>query len=513
MSLPQSTYDELPYTSTPMVYTQPERLATIARVFGMQPPAVTTARVLELGCADGINLITIASYFPETTCVGVDLSAQQVGAGQAMIEKLGLKNITLQQANLLELNQDLGQFDYIIAHGIYSWVSAEVQNKILSLCKTLLVPNGVAYVSYNTKPGWNMRSAIRDMMLYHTANIQDPKARVAQLRALLKFLADASGTTNDSYGLFLKEESQTFAELPESYLFHEFLEEENEPVYFHEFVQRARQHQLEYLGDAFLYSMLTMNFPADVEKTLQLFHNDLIQQEQYMDFLRNRHFRHTLLCHQATALKRALNPELFRDFYISTNLEFVEEKNGMAFFKNMRGSVSTERPILKAMLHHLRQQWPTMLSFSELVTAAQQTCGTHTAADEHEIAEMLLMCYGRGIIEIHTEAPKFIRTVSAYPTVSALNRLLTVQNSSVVNMRCEYFQVENAICLKIIPYLDGKHSQTDLLQLLKQWLHEGKLAFSAQQPITLSEEQANYVLQQSLNEALQLISDAALLIA
>jgi methyltransferase-like protein/2-polyprenyl-3-methyl-5-hydroxy-6-metoxy-1,4-benzoquinol methylase len=518
MSLPQTSYDELPYTSTPMAYAQPERLATLAKVFGMQTPAVAKARVLELGCADGINLITTAQHFPETECIGVDLSTQQINAGQAMIDSLGLKNITFKQANLLELDASLGKFDYIIAHGIYSWVPAVVQEKILSLCKELLNPTGVAYVSYNTKPGWNMRSAIRDMMLYHTGKIQDPKARVSQLRALLKFLADSSSTGQDSYSLFLKEECNTFVELPEAYLFHEFLEEENQPLYFHEFIQQARAHDLEYLSDAFLHSMLSVNFPPEVQKTLQLFQNDLIQQEQYMDFLRNRHFRHSLLCHKGTVLNRALNASIFKDFYISANLEQVSDDGRVLQFKNQRGTVSTERPLLKVMLKLLSTQWPQLLSFSDLVEQSRKLHGKSSPEDETEIAEMLLMCYSRGIIELHTEAQKFITHVSERPCTTALVRLLMTQGNHVVNLRCEYFKIENTVCLQILPYLDGKHTHADLLGLLKQWLNEGKLGFASQQartdnPFSLTTEQATSILQQSLDEALQLIAAAALLIA
>ncbi len=293
MPLNQTSYDELPYTCNAMPYAQPDRLATVATLFGMTPPPVQNCRVLELGCCDGSNIIATAHSLPKAECWGVDLSAQHIVNGRALIKTLGLQNITLKQMNILEIDESFGIFDYIIAHGIYSWVSSAEQEKILSICKHHLAANGVAYVSYNTKPGWNMRSTLRDMMLYHSA------LRPNQLKNLLQFFTDATAEGKDTYSRFTNELLNQLSQLPESFLFKEFIEEENEPLYFHQFLKRA--HGLEYLGDAFVQTMVI--------------EDDLIHQEQLMDFIRNRHFRHTLLCHQGTPLNRTLSPDLLHHFY------------------------------------------------------------------------------------------------------------------------------------------------------------------------------------------------------
>jgi len=279
MPLDQTSYDELPYTCNVMPYAQPDRLATVATLSGMTPPPVQSCRVLELACCDGSNIIATAHNLPEAECWGVDFSAQHIANGRRLIKALGLKNITLKQMDILEINDRFGAFDYIIAHGIYSWVSSQVQDKILSICKNHLATNGVAYISYNTKPGW--RTTLRDMMLYHIAN--DSTARTIKLKKLLKFFTQATADVKDTYSRFLHQELNHFNQLPESFIFEEFLDEENEPLYFYQFMERAQAHGLEYLGDAL--------FPKAT--------ND-VHQEQMMDFLHNRHFRHTCLCHQGT---------------------------------------------------------------------------------------------------------------------------------------------------------------------------------------------------------------------
>jgi len=282
MPLDQISYDELPYTCHPMPYAHPENLAKVATQFGKIPPLIETSCILELGCCDGSHIIAVADSLPETDCWGVDLSAENIANGQAAIEALALQNITLKHKNILEIDQQFGIFDYIIAHGIYSWVSSEVQKKILDVCKNNLAPNGVAYVSYDTKPGWFMRHTLRDMMLYHNS-----AARTTQLTDLVAFFADATAETKTAYSKFANEAINQCRQLPASFIFKDLIAEENEPLYFYEFMELARAQGLSYLGDAL--------YPSS--SPIPRLHQDLIYQEQMLDFVHNRHFRHTCLCH------------------------------------------------------------------------------------------------------------------------------------------------------------------------------------------------------------------------
>ncbi len=180
MSKPTS-YDVVPYFSAPFQATHPDRLATVATLFGLKPAPAERSRVLELGCAGGGNLIPMAVALPGSQFLGIDQSSRQVDQGQEIIAGLGLKNIALRVASLLDIDESYGTFDYIICHGVYSWVRENVQDKILEICATRLAPTGVAYVSYNTLPGWHMQGMIRDMMCYHIsqAGERSPETQVA----------------------------------------------------------------------------------------------------------------------------------------------------------------------------------------------------------------------------------------------------------------------------------------------------------------------------------------------
>ena len=327
----QSSYDEVPYESVAFPQTHPDRLATVATLLGMRPAAAEQCRVLELGCGMGDNLIPMAVSLPESTFLGIDLSERQIAAGRDVVGSLELPNVELRQGDLRDLPRDLGAFDYIICHGVYSWVAADVRDRILEICAGHLADNGVAYVSYNTYPGWHMRAMIRDMMHYHAAQFRDPKVRVQQARNLLSFLAKSVVGSSNPYSLLLQAELNKVRESRDSYLFHEHLEDVNDPVYFHEFVEHAARHKLKYLGEADLRLMMPGNFPPDVANVLQMLAADLVHLEQYMDFLRNRTFRQTLLCRESVAVNYQLRADRLRPYYVASQARAGVQEPGHRF--------------------------------------------------------------------------------------------------------------------------------------------------------------------------------------
>ena len=165
-----AAYDEVPFPSQAVAQSHPDRLAAIARLFGLRAPSIERCRVLELGCAAGDNLIPVADRLPKSTCVGVDFSGVQIGTALRTSQALGLTNLQLRCADIRQLGDELGTFDYIVCHGLFSWVPGDVQEKMLSLCHDLLAPNGVAYASYNIYPGWHLAGMVRDLLIDHVAD-------------------------------------------------------------------------------------------------------------------------------------------------------------------------------------------------------------------------------------------------------------------------------------------------------------------------------------------------------
>ena len=148
----ETSYDTVPYPTGSYSQTHPDRLATVATLLGHQPAPPGRCRVLEIGCGNGGNLIPMAFAMPESTFTGIDLAATPIAQGEKLVE-VGLKNITLLQQDLTTYAPEREAFDYVIAHGLYAWVAAPVQDRLLAVCRAALAPQGVAFRELQRAPG------------------------------------------------------------------------------------------------------------------------------------------------------------------------------------------------------------------------------------------------------------------------------------------------------------------------------------------------------------------------
>lgn len=471
-----SSYDAVPYSVCAFAQTRPDRLAVIGALFGMDPAPPDRCRVLELGCASGGNLIPMGLSWPDSSFVGIDLSQRQIREGHRVVGELNLGNVDLKCQSILDVTRDLGLFDYILCHGVYSWVPAEVQNKILEICRDHLQPQGVAYVSYNTFPGWHARAAVREMLCYHTEQFDDPIERIREARGLLTFLVRSVGSHEAAFNSMIRQELAVLAATPDTYLLHEHLEDYNEPLYFHQFVDRAAEMNLQYLGEAQIATMLPGRLGAEIEKTLRAISHDLLQMEQYIDFLRNRTFRQTLLCHGGIKLDYALRPEAVQKVWVASPAKPVSpepdlQSDAAEQFSPGEGSgctLTSRDPLMKRVMVLLAERWPESIAFEDLLTAA---AGGQTVPVEHsrQLATRLLHCYTSGLVEFSGSPPRFVVQISTRPTASPYARLRAREGANVVNMRLESAVLTEAERL-VLQNLDGQHDRTALTALVQAWL-------------------------------------------
>ena len=480
---PVNPYDEMPYESHPYAQTHPGRLAAVAILFGLKPPPVETCRVLELGAAAGGNLIPAAECLPNAHFVGVDYSGRQVEDGQQLVQKLGLKNVDLRHASILDIDESYGQFDYIIAHGVFSWVPTEVREKILDVCAKNLAPNGVAYVSYNTYPGWHMRGMIRDMMRFHAMRFGTAPQRVQQARALLDFLAQ-NVKQEGPYSSMLKAELENVQKQADHYLYHEHLETVNDPLYFYQFIDIARTHGLRYLGEARIGTMVTGNFGPEIEKTINNLKVDQIQREQYMDFLRNRTFRETLLVPDVSVPNWTINPDCLAALHVGssgkpvgTTDPDVWSEAAVQYQTRSGMTLSTGRPLLKAAMKVLAERWPATVPFTDLVREARQVVGGPAAADDDKnLALGLLNSYiSSDLFELHAAPVAFTRTPGEKPVVLGSARLRVAEGAKAVgNRRHEVVRMTD-LDQRLVPLLDGTRDRPALVDELTRRAVAGEL--------------------------------------
>mgnify|MGYP002780844118 CR=1 FL=1 len=485
-------YDELPYDSHPFSQTHPARLATVATLFDLAPAPVETCRVLELGCAAGGNIATIGEMFPGAEIVGVDLSARQIADGERVVRKAGLANVSLRHASITDIDAGYGTFDYVVCHGVFSWVPDPVRRKILAVCSANLKPSGVAYVSYNTYPGWHMRGMLRDMMRFHADRFGDAKQKVEQARALIDFLASSTKNDTGPYGTLLRQELESLRHQADHYLYHEHLEEVNDPVYFHQFAEKAKAHGLKYLGEARVQTMVTGNFGPEIDKTLRMLAPDQTQIEQYMDFLRNRMFRESLLCLERVTPNWAVQPDCLRVMHIASGAVpvggdgkplptvDVTAADNVSYKAPGGMSMATNRPLLKAAMRLLQQAYPGTVPFDTLRVQARELIGgsvdAKTVAEDTQVLAIgLLNCYmGSDLIELHGMPVTLFRTPGDKPTATGHARVTAARSGTVANKRHEIVKL-NDLDKQLIPLLDGTNDRAALVEKLTAVAQTGTL--------------------------------------
>ena len=520
-----TSYDEVPYESHPYPQSHPDRLATVATLFGMKPTPIAKCRVLELGCAAGGNLIPMAASLPDSEFVGVDGSARQIADGQELVDALKLRNITLRAADFNDLG-DEQPFDYIIAHGVYSWIADPLQEKLLELCGKLLTPNGVAYVSYNTFPGWHYRGMIRDMMLYHVDQFTEPPVKATQARALLDFLVSSlQQSTDDPFPAMLRQNLDLIRRQTDSYLLHDHLEEVNDPVYFYQFVERAGRQGLQYLGESDFATMLTNMYPKEVTETLQRVAKDIVRMEQYMDFLRNRTFRQTLLCKSDLQLKRNVTPQDMTTFRIASPVELPEKLDIRSTqpeqFK-IGGSgttLTTTVPIVKAAFQHLSEIWPRSVPFDRLLAVSRSRLSSVTIRDQamvqaevQALGSAVLTGYTVRLLELKTHEPDFVTEISEKPKASDLAREQAKRSGRVTNQRHEIVTLDE-FSRRTLQLLDGTRDRAALLDAMSKLVADGTLMVEQEGQKVAGGDPLKQILGDAVDRCLTRFSKAALCVA
>lgn len=537
----QQSYEQTQYPDLAFAQTHPDRMATLASLLGLSPPPLAGCRVLELGSASGGNLIPMAYSLPDSQFVGLDFSASQITRGQTMIAALGLTNIELRQADILTVTPDWGQFDYIIAHGIYSWVPPQVRDKVLQICQQNLAPNGIAYVSYNAYPGWHLLAIVRDMMLFQTRHLDDPAEKAARAKATLDFMVRAVPVTDNSYShllapylTFLQSQLDRVGEKADGFLLHDELELINDAVYFHQFAEHAAQHGLQYLTETELSTVMPNRFPPQVMEEIGQWANDIIELEQTMDFARNRVFRQTLLCHEAIDLNRSINVNRLQSFQIASRAEPISAQPNfydvsIEAFKGYEGAtLSISHPVSKAAMAYLIETWPKLTPFKELLTIARERVAQYQrtviapenggaahkiAQDAQLLAANLLQAYSYSsqLVEFHSYRPAFVLQVSDKPIASPIARYQARSGLKVTNLYQESVKLDE-LNAYLIQSLDGQHDQLALLGQVMELVRTGKIDLKPQQPPLLNEEHIEAFMADQLEKQLRWLAKAALLV-
>ncbi|MEA2292188.1 MAG: hypothetical protein QOF17_1208 [Solirubrobacteraceae bacterium] len=417
--------------------------------------------MLEIGCGDGGNLLPMAAALPRSTFVGVDLAQEPVRRGAALAGELGLDNVQLRAADVRDLPPDLGEFDYVIAHGVYSWIPPDARAALLATCGRLLAPQGVAYVSYNAYPGSYVRDMARDALLFHVEHVSDPEQRMAQSRALIDLIARSSDAA--AHGRALSDYMRELLARPDWLLFHDELSEFNTPVYFHEFAAHAGAHELQFLAEAHLADSQVAGLPEDVAAALSALPDDVVLREQYLDFVVNRMFRQTLLCRVGIPVRRTIEVEVLRGLSVAAPLRTDASPADLAGDERVRFTrpggayLETADASFKDVLTRLGRAWPRAIPFGDLAGTTPQRIG-----------EALLGAHAERMVALHVEPPAPAARAGERPAAFAPARRQAEAGADLVtSLRHESVRMDDELARALLARLDGTRDRAALAAELR----------------------------------------------
>ncbi len=467
-------YDVVPYPGYAYPQTHPDRLATLARLFGVEAAPVQRCRVLELGCGDGGNLLPMAYGLPDSEFVGVDLASTAIARGRESAAALALTNVAFVCADLINLPGELGRFDFVIAHGVYSWVPDDVRDRLLGACREHLAPEGVAFVSYNALPGSHVRTMLREMMVFDGRGRSAPEEQTARARRFLSALKDGCSADAAYRRVLIETIDQALAK-GDAALLHDDLSPDNRPVYFRDFIAHARAHRLQYLAEADFFEMHAGVSSPEAISLLDEHADDIVAREQYLDFLKCRRFRQTLLCHDDAVLDRSFSPALARRFRFASCAEPTEshEETPVVVFRGPHGAaLRTDEPVITAALGVLRARWPLSVQCGELLglARAEASAGADAARSEADdaavLGQALLRAYAVNLVELRVGQDRFSLAPGARPRASAVARRQAALGPAVTTLRHTTLRVDDTTGRRLITLLDGTRDRAAVARAL-----------------------------------------------
>lgn len=463
-------YDQVRYPGKFYPQSSANRLAMLGRLCGLQTALPAGCRLLELGCGDGGNLIPQAVAFPGSQFVGVDLAASAVAEGRQTIAALGLENITLHVGDIGGFDPGPEPFDFVVAHGVLSWVPEAVREALLALCGRCLAPHGVAYLSYSALPGGYLRNVPRDLMRFRTRAITDPQQRTRAAREAVDFMRAA--VPGQTFTQELLDREMAGFDGKDYFLLHDLLADDNEPLYFLDLIDAAAGCGLQFLAEAEFGAMSTAAYPPAVKRQLDALPR--LEREQYIDFVQLRRFRQTLLCRQGPAVDLAVTPQRMAGLQLSTRARRVgtatdvRAAGAMEFRHPYQGSFRADEPAAKALMCALVDGDPRGMDLAALTAAVSALLPLATPDPElpQALVSALLSLHARDLVEIHATRWDFSPNVDSHPRASPYTRWLAERGAPVVTAAHGTFLLPTPLLRRLVPLLDGTRDRNELLEAL-----------------------------------------------
>jgi SAM-dependent methyltransferase len=386
-------YDELPYCAFPVEWTAPERLALASLLHGGPRLPLERYRVLELGCANGANLLPMSWYRQHAEFTGLDSSARQIALANDSRDKLGLKNLHFVHGDFRSAVDQLeGPYDIIMAHGVFSWVADDARDAMLEMCTSLLTPDGLLYLNYNAHPGWTVRGMVRDFLLQQTVSASSLKERAELCREISARVISPLKEHEHAFTKLMANEFTLVINQSPEYIAHEYLSPANRAYWRKEFFDVLQRFGFSFIADADFNSMsnrITESY-ADLMKQSDL---DDSAAGDSADLMCYRQMQSPVLTHSPLTSSPCTLEE-FSNLFIASKLVSVDDKGEHPTFRGPSGEdIEITHHRFSEILKDLQPIWPRGRRIASLFT------------DVAEVRESLEYMLSQHLIELRCIEP------------------------------------------------------------------------------------------------------------
>lgn len=465
------SYDVVAYPSYVFPQTSPQRLASKAMFFGLEPIDPRQCRYLDLGCGDGSNLLLHAHDHPESTFVGVDLSEPRINEARQFKSELGLTNVEFFHEDVMEFDRsNYGEFDYIVAHGLYSWVPDFVRKKVRHIYATCLSETGIGYISFNAYPGCHVREMLWKMMSFHTSSIADPPTKVSEAVKFIAALRDS--TSNPMFREILRVEVDQFLKRRPENIFHDDLAEINQPFYFHEFASDIAEHGLQFLCEIEPLAVSGLAHSDREIAAIKQLSREESQFEQYSDYLTWSRFRNSLICRSGLVIDNDPSPAALNRFQIFSDVKPPDSGTDLRkgvfqqFSVTQGGNISVPDPLSRAILTELGNIHPKSFGLEELLSKAESGLPDAVTENDRQIAlRFLLEMVKRGVVKVRLFQCEFADSASKRPVASSFARWQASKGlDSITSLAGFNFEPSDPALMELIILLDGSRDLDTLIR-------------------------------------------------
>ncbi len=310
-------------------------------------------------------------------------------------------------------------------------------------------------------------------------------------------------------------------QLPDGYLWHEYLEAISHPVYFHQFLAHAGAHGLQFVGDGAVGVNWFDDLGPQLEPALVANISDPMEREQYRDIYRNRSFRQTLLCRRELTLSHNVTLPVMQSLYLEG--AFTPENPQLdlcaaspeCFVHRAGGRVTTADRLVKAAMVEIGDAWPGFVSFDALVAATvrrltEAGCPPDPAAAQ-QLQAAIVDCCARMVFQVHSHDAMFATLPCDAPLGSPLARAQARVGNRVANRRHEPVTL-NGLERWLFGQFDGDTTQSQLIERAVRACNEGKLIVKARTGQPYAGAAAQQLFEAEVPAAVQRLTEAALLV-